>query len=193
MANNWSEAQISAIVNSVLKQIKTADPACSEWNATSYCGRKFVGIYADMNDAIAAADKGYRVIRNMSVTEREKLITVIRQMIHEEAAIMGALGVAETHMGRADHKTAKHHLVADKTPGTEDIEPTVKTGDNGLTLTEMAPFGVVGSITPSTNPSETVLCNSIGMIGRQRCGLQSAPQCHRNLQLCGRPDQPRQR
>ncbi|MBR5817854.1 MAG: aldehyde dehydrogenase EutE, partial [Clostridia bacterium] len=36
--------------------------------------------------------------------------------------------------------------------------------DNGLTLTEMAPFGVVGSITPSTNPSETVICNSIGMI-----------------------------
>jgi len=28
----------------------------------------------------------------------------------------------------------------------------------------MAPFGVVGSITPSTNPSETVICNSIGMI-----------------------------
>lgn len=28
----------------------------------------------------------------------------------------------------------------------------------------MAPFGVVGAITPSTNPSETVICNSIGMI-----------------------------
>jgi propionaldehyde dehydrogenase len=67
-------------------------------------------------------------------------------------------------MGRVDHKTAKHLLVADKTPGTEDITPTVRTGDDGLTLTEMAPFGVVGAITPSTNPSETVLCNSMGMI-----------------------------
>ena len=28
----------------------------------------------------------------------------------------------------------------------------------------MAPYGVIGSITPSTNPSETVICNSIGMI-----------------------------
>ena len=28
----------------------------------------------------------------------------------------------------------------------------------------MAPYGIIGSITPSTNPSETVLCNSIGMI-----------------------------
>ena len=34
----------------------------------------------------------------------------------------------------------------------------------GLTLTERAPFGVVGAITPSTNPSETVICNSMGMI-----------------------------
>ena len=67
-------------------------------------------------------------------------------------------------MGRVAHKIAKHHLVADKTPGTEDIVSEVKTGDYGLTLTEMAPFGVVGSITPSTNPSETVLCNSMGMI-----------------------------
>ena len=59
---------------------------------------------------------------------------------------------------------AKHLLVADKTPGTEDIVSEARTGDNGLTLTEMAPFGVVGAITPSTNPSETVICNSIGMI-----------------------------
>ena len=77
---------------------------------------------------------------------------------------MAALGVAETKMGRVDHKYAKHLLVADKTPGTEDIVSEAKTGDNGLTLTEMAPFGVVGAITPSTNPSETVICNSIGMI-----------------------------
>ncbi len=37
-------------------------------------------------------------------------------------------------------------------------------GDRGLTLVEMGPFGVIGAITPATNPSETVICNSIGMI-----------------------------
>ena len=77
---------------------------------------------------------------------------------------MAKMGVEETGMGRVDHKTAKHNLVADKTPGTEDIVSEAKTGDAGLTLTEMAPFGVVGAITPSTNPSETVLCNTIGML-----------------------------
>ena len=165
MANNFTEAQINEIVASVLKQLNTSAPAAAkQWDATQYAGRKLIGIYADMNDAIAAASEGYKTIRAMSVAQREKLITVIREMTREEAPIMAALGVAETGMGRVDHKTAKHRLVADKTPGTEDIEPTVRTGDGGLTLTEMAPFGVVGSITPSTNPSETVICNSIGMI-----------------------------
>ncbi|MBR0443417.1 MAG: aldehyde dehydrogenase family protein, partial [Clostridia bacterium] len=153
MANNFTEAQINEIVASVLKQLNTSAPAAAkQWDATQYAGRKLIGIYADMNDAIAAASEGYKTIRAMSVAQREKLITVIREMTREEAPIMAALGVAETGMGRVDHKTAKHNLVADKTPGTEDIEPSVRTGDGGLTLTEMAPFGVVGSITPSTNP-----------------------------------------
>ena len=100
----------------------------------------------------------------MSVEKREKIITAIRELTRAEAAIVAELGVKETGMGKIEHKRLKHILVADKTPGTEDIVSEAKTGDSGLTLVEMAPFGVVGAITPSTNPSETVICNSIGMI-----------------------------
>ncbi len=165
MAIEWNEAQIAQVVENVLRQIGNADKGVNKtWDATSYCGRKFIGVYDDMKTAIEAANAGYRAVRAMSVAEREKLITLIRDMIRQEAPIMAALGVEETGMGRVDHKTAKHILVADKTPGTEDIVSSARTGDFGLTLTEPAPFGVVGSITPSTNPSETVLCNSIGMI-----------------------------
>lgn len=168
MAINWTEAQIAEVVSKVLAGMNPGEskpsPASRNWDSTQYEGRRFIGIFEKMEDAIDAATAGYKAVRAMSVADREKLITHLRGMIREEASVLGALGVAETGMGRADHKTAKHILVADKTPGTEDICPTVRTGDNGLTLTEMAPFGVVGSITPSTNPSETVLCNSIGMI-----------------------------
>ncbi len=166
MAIQWNEAELDAVVRRVVAELgqNKAPEAVRTWDSTQYCGRRLIGIYEKMEDAIEAASAGYRAVRAMSVAEREKLITVIREMTRAEAAVMGALGVAETKMGRKDHKTAKHILVADKTPGTEDIAPTVRTGDNGLTLTEMAPFGVVGSITPSTNPSETVICNSIGMI-----------------------------
>ena len=165
MATNWTDAQINEIVQSVLAQMQKepVKPAAT-WDATQYNGRKLIGIFADMNDAINAANEGYKVVRSMSLANREKIISEIRRLTRAEAPIMAALGVAETKMGRVEHKIAKHNLIADKTPGTEDITPTVKTGDHGLTLTEMAPFGVVGAIAPSTNPSETVICNSIGMI-----------------------------
>lgn len=166
MAMNVTEAQINAIVQQVVQQLQAAPSAQSgpAWDSTQYRGRRLIGVYSDMNQAIEAASKGYRAVRDMSVEEREKIITAIRELTRKEARIMAELGVAETGMGRVEHKQAKHLLVADKTPGTEDITSYAKTGDNGLTLVEMAPFGVVGAITPSTNPSETVLCNSIGMI-----------------------------
>ena len=166
MATNLTEAQISAIVARVVSEYKKPAPVASgkAWNSTQYKGRRLIGVYATMEEAIDAANEGYKMVRAMSVAQREKVITSIREFTRAEAPIMAALGVAETKMGRVDHKTAKHNLVADKTPGTEDIVEEAKTGDSGLTLTEMAPFGVVGAITPSTNPSETVICNSIGMI-----------------------------
>lgn len=70
----------------------------------------------------------------------------------------------ETGMGNVPHKILKHQLVAEKTPGTEDITTTAWSGDKGLTLIEMGPFGVIGAITPCTNPSETIICNTIGML-----------------------------
>ena len=165
MAINWTEAQIEQIVAKVMEGLKTQAPATKgEWSGAGYGPKKFIGVFEDMNDAIDAAEAGYKAIRAMSLEERERVIAIIRDLTRKEAPVMAELGVAETKMGRVDHKTAKHMLVADKTPGTSDIAAEVKTGDYGLTLTEMAPFGVVGSITPSTNPSETVICNSIGMI-----------------------------
>ena len=162
MASNITEAEIREVVNQVLNRVSAE--SSNGYNSTQYAGRKFIGVFDDMNDAINAAQEGYKSVRAMTVEQREKIITEIRRLTREEAHIMAQLGVKETGMGRVEHKKAKHLLVADKTPGTEDIVSAAKTGDNGLTLVEMAPFGVVGAITPSTNPSETVICNSIGMI-----------------------------
>ena len=148
MAINWTEAQVAELVAKVVAEMRAdkAAAAAPSWSSTQYGDRKLVGIYDKMEDAIAAAEVGYKAIRAMSVAEREKLITSIRNYCRAEAGTMAALGVAETKMGRVDHKTAKHMLVADKTPGTEDIVAEAKTGDYGLTLTERAPFGVVGAI-----------------------------------------------
>jgi len=123
-----------------------------------------LGIFADMNDAIAAAKEAQKVMQKMPMDFREKIITNIRKKTHDHAEILAKMAVEETGMGNVGDKILKHHLLAEKTPGTEDITTTAWSGDRGLTLVEMGPFGVIGAITPCTNPSETILCNSIGMI-----------------------------
>lgn len=122
------------------------------------------GVFADMNEAIEAAKKSQAVLKKMSMDQREKIISNIRQLTMDEAELLARMGVDETGMGNVGHKILKHQLLAQKTPGTEDITTQAWSGDRGLTLIEMGPFGVIGAITPCTNPSETVLCNAIGMI-----------------------------
>jgi len=61
-------------------------------------------------------------------------------------------------------KKTKTSLAARKTPGVEDVEPTAWSDEHGLTLLERAPYGVIGAITPVTNPLATITSNSIGMI-----------------------------
>ncbi len=122
------------------------------------------GVFADMNEAIEAAKKAQKYIHRMSMDQREQIIASIRKKTRENAEILARMGVEETGMGNVPHKILKHQLVAEKTPGTEDITTTAWSGDRGLTLVEMGPFGVIGAITPTTNPSETIICNTIGMI-----------------------------
>lgn len=148
-----NESLVQDIVQEVMAKLKIAEPTVGNH-----------GVFADMNDAIAAAKASQAIIRRMSLDQREQIISNIRKKTHENAEALARLGVNETGMGNVGHKILKHHLVADKTPGTEDLKTTAWSGDRGLTLIEMGPFGVIGAITPCTNPSETVICNCIGMI-----------------------------
>jgi acyl-CoA reductase-like NAD-dependent aldehyde dehydrogenase len=70
----------------------------------------------------------------------------------------------ETGLGRSEDKIAKILLAALKTPGVEDLKTTAVSGDYGLTIEEMAPFGVIGAVTPVTNPVETIINNTISML-----------------------------
>lgn len=122
------------------------------------------GVFSDMNSAIAASIEAQKLVKVMSLDQREKIISAIRRKTHENAELLANMGVNETGMGNVGDKILKHRLTADNVPGTEDLHTIAWSGDRGLTLVEMGPFGVIGAITPATNPSETVICNSIGMI-----------------------------
>ncbi|NLC74137.1 MAG: aldehyde dehydrogenase EutE [Clostridiales bacterium] len=148
-----SESMVQEVVQEVLAKMQISDTASGKH-----------GVFADMNDAIAAAKEAEQTVRMLSMDQREKIISNIRKKTHENAEVLARMAVDETGMGNVGDKILKHHLVADKVPGTEDITTEAYSGDRGLTLVEMGPFGVIGAITPCTNPSETVLCNTMGMI-----------------------------
>ncbi len=147
--------------DSMIKDIIQTVVAKMQLEETSMNGH---GVFHDMGDAIEAARKAQKILRKMSMDQREKIIIRIREKTLEHAEILARMGVEETGMGNVGHKILKHRLVAEKTPGTEDITTTAWSGDRGLTLTEMGAFGVIGAITPCTNPSETIICNTIGML-----------------------------
>ncbi|MCC5467554.1 aldehyde dehydrogenase family protein [Pelosinus baikalensis] len=122
------------------------------------------GIFETVDEAVAAARKAYQELKTLSLEKREVLIKAMRDVAYENATILAQMAVDESGMGRVSDKIIKNQVAALKTPGTEDLTTQAWSGDNGLTLIEMGPYGVIGAITPTTNPTETVICNGIGMI-----------------------------
>ena len=109
----------------------------------------------------------------------------------EHVRELAEYAVAETGLGRVDDKIKKNTLVATKTPGTEILRPITYSGDYGLMVTERAPYGVFGAITPTTNPTETIICNGIGMLaGGNAVVFNTHPSAAR---VCGWHGAPAQR
>jgi acyl-CoA reductase-like NAD-dependent aldehyde dehydrogenase len=101
--------------------------------------------------------------------------------MRENAQLLAQEAWQETGMGRYEDKIQKNLLNANKTPGTEILQPIAWTGDDGLSLIEYAPYGVIGAIIPSTNPTSTVICNAIGMVAAGNAAVFNA---HPGATMC---------
>ena len=124
------------------------------------------GVFEDVNDAIDAAYIAQRDwYMNYKVEDRRRIIEAIRVVARENAPMFAKMIHEETGMGRYEDKITKNLAVIDKTPGVECLVTDAISGDSGLMIEEQAPFGVIGAITPSTNPTETIINNTISMIG----------------------------
>jgi acyl-CoA reductase-like NAD-dependent aldehyde dehydrogenase len=122
------------------------------------------GVFPDIEQAHAAAQLAFEAYQATPLDKRHQIIAAVRQKLRDNVEEISRLAVEETGLGRAADKVKKNLLVIDKSPGPEILRPEAWSGDHGLMITEPAPFGVIGSITPSTNPSETVINNGIGML-----------------------------
>jgi aldehyde dehydrogenase len=180
MTPSVDERRIAAIVEKVVAELRpeplspgtrpmkpsepglvgSSTPARTE--TASAAGRG--GVFPDIDLAIAAARSAQKRLVDLPLERRSALIASMRQATSENAQVLAHAAWQETGMGRQEDKLEKNLLVGERTPGTEPLQAEAWTGDRGLTLVERAPYGVIGAITPSTNPTSTIICNAIGMV-----------------------------
>ncbi|MEM7587401.1 MAG: aldehyde dehydrogenase family protein [Acidobacteriota bacterium] len=122
------------------------------------------GIFATIDQAVNAAWDAHQQYLEMGLDRRFEVIDRIREAMRENAERLGRMAFEETGLGRPEDKRLKNLLVTNKTPGPEDLEPQTWSGDRGITMTEWAPFGVVAAITPTTNPTATIINNTIAVL-----------------------------
>jgi acyl-CoA reductase-like NAD-dependent aldehyde dehydrogenase len=166
------DRRIEEIVTRVLERLggggvtsaPTRAPVGPEPQRKTNIPRGTNGVYADADQAAQAARKAFEQNERTPVATRMKMVENMRRAVLSNNDALSRYAVEETGLGRYEDKLSKNRLVAEKTPGCEILRPVAYTGDDGLMLTERAPYGVMLAITPTTNPTETILCNAIGMV-----------------------------
>lgn len=162
MSTTIDPAVLQQLVAQAVKQLKT-DDTNGQGCPISHSA---YGIFDSMGEAIDASAAAQKELLFQTPTQRETWCNVIRKtcLKKENMEIMSRMAVEETEIGRVEDKITKNTAAAKYTPGIENLPTEAKTGEHGLSLVEYCPFGVIGAITPTTNPTETIINNSISMI-----------------------------
>lgn len=149
---------LAGVIHDVLAELQKGSRTRKDPNAEQH------GVFRTVDDAVSAAQIAHQTLVAIPLEKRKEIVANIRKRAGEDVHTLAEMAHEETGLGRVEDKIKKNLLVIHKTPGPEILQPIAYTGDDGLALIERAPFGVVASITPCTNPTETILNNGIGMI-----------------------------
>lgn len=152
---------IRSVVQEVLSQMGPTGPG----GALSSAARpERLGVFATVDEAVAAATEAFAQFKKRPLADRRTAVELIRKMCKDQAEELGRAELAETGIGRLDHKIEKLAVVLQFVQGVEDITTDIESGDLGVALTDHAPFGVIGAITPVTHSLPTLACNAINML-----------------------------
>jgi len=121
------------------------------------------GVFTTVDDAVTSARAAHQALKAAGMAGRAQAVECIRRVCREDAAELGRLEFEETRIGRLAHKIEKLAIIA-TVPGVEMLRSEAVSGDHGLTVTEYAPYGVFGVITPVTHSVPTLAGNAIMMI-----------------------------
>jgi aldehyde dehydrogenase len=122
------------------------------------------GVFENVDEAVKAAVAAQREFESRGLEGRRQAVACIRKICSEQAEALGREELEETKIGRLPHKIEKLKVIADRIPGVEFLKTDAFSGENGVSLQEYAPFGVIGVITPVTHSLPTLACNAINML-----------------------------
>ncbi len=194
-----TEREIEAIARRIVADIGSESDARADPTSAEPPFAAGTGVYATVDEAVQAARRAQPAFARLPLKTRARIIAEIRRTMIEHAASLAKAAHEETGLGRVEDKVVKNLLVTEKTPGLEDLYPAAVTGDHGLSLIEPAPFGVIGAITPVTNPTSTIICNAIGMLSAgnavvfnvhptaRRCSIQTVTLLNVAIRAAGGP------
>ena len=141
--------RIASIVDAVVRRLQTAGMPPTQQPASASRLARFTPvagsaalptppggsvIFRDLDVAVQTARAAHHALHALPLAIRKRAIEAIREATREAAPQLAALAVAETGLGRVDDKIKKNMLVANATPGPEDLEPRVYTGDHDGTV-----------------------------------------------------------
>lgn len=121
------------------------------------------GVFGDLDAAVDAATDAQRRLAAGGLALRDRIVKRIKRIVVEKKNEWAKLEYDETGVGRLDHKVTKLEIL-DRVPGVEFLRTVAHSGDEGISLDEFAPFGVIGVITPVTHSVPTLTANAINMI-----------------------------
>ena len=151
---------IRSVLQEVLSTMRNGSAATAKTNGQA----KAWGVYHDVDSAVAAASAAQLAFQQRGLDDRRKAVECVRHICRSQAQELGRLEFEETKIGRLVHKVEKLIVAADKVPGVEFLRTDAFSGENGITLNEYAPFGVVGIITPVTHSLPTLAGNAINIL-----------------------------
>ena len=155
-----SQEMIQAIAREVIARLEERQGSASPSGAA---GTGEDGVFEDVDQAVKAAAAAQRRVAAMSLQDRERMNTIIRRICHDNAEELARVELAETKIGRADHKAVKLRNIR-YVLGAEAMRTDASSDASGLCLIEHAPWGVIGMILPATHSVPTMASNAINIL-----------------------------
>lgn len=121
------------------------------------------GVFATVDEAVSAAFEAQKRVGAMSLAERGRMVEIVRRICMDRREELGRMELAETKVGRLDHKILKLTNMR-FVLGVEAMRSDARSDTSGLCVIERAPWGVIGMMLPVTHSVPTMASNAINIL-----------------------------